>query len=141
MWIKDNDKGVSNAFERLAEQTKNLYNIECTFKSDDVINKFKDTTSASSLYYIAQEAVRNAINHGKADNIAIKLTSNDDELFLTVTDDGSGYDEETKGEGMGIHIMKYRAELLEGTVQLESQKNEGTVLNCKVPVKNILKEE
>jgi signal transduction histidine kinase len=81
------------------------------------------------LYRIAQEAVSNAVKHGKAKNIRIRVTK----TALTITDDGSGLPASAKSEGMGLSIMRYRAEMTGGTLQVKNGRTKGVVVTCKFP--------
>ena len=89
---------------------------------------------AAQLYRIAQEAVHNAIEHGAAREILIQLTIGDRELVLTVQDDGDGFDAKTNGQGMGLRIMRYRAQCIGGSCQVNPGPNKGTIVYCCVPL-------
>lgn len=64
---------------------------------------------AVHLYYIAHEAVHNAVKHAAAKKITIRLADRDEKMTLTIDDNGRGIDENAKSIGMGMRIMKYRA--------------------------------
>lgn len=134
----ESDENVLPAFRNLVKQARSLYRIECTFDTDGAV-KIKDPASASSLYYIAQEALRNATAHGKADKVNINLFAKDDFLFLTVKDNGIGFDEKEKKseDGKGLDIMKYRSKLLGGSLRVEKAKKGGTLLTCSVPLERV----
>lgn len=139
--IGDEEK-VSEAFQTLVEQTEDLYGVTCDFKSEKDINKIEGVASASSLYYISQEAIRNAIHHGQADKIAINLSFTEDVLFLTIKDNGIGYEEGEEGKGMGINIMRHRAELLGGTLEIKKgPDSRGTTVTCHIPLERLQKGE
>jgi PAS domain S-box-containing protein len=89
---------------------------------------------AAQLYRIAQEAVHNAIEHGAAREILIQLTIGDRELVLTVQDDGGGFDDKTNGHGMGLRIMRYRAQCIGGSCQVRSGPDKGTIVSCCAPL-------
>lgn len=136
--IKIGKKGVSSAFRKLVKQTEDLYEIDCRFSSDGTVDRIEDRSVASYLYYIAQEAIRNAINHGESTFISIDVYSEQDQyLNLTVKDNGKGFKEREGNQGMGINIMNYRAKLLNGTLQIKTVEN-GTLLKCTVPLEKIL---
>jgi signal transduction histidine kinase len=83
------------------------------------------------LYRIAQEAVTNAIKHGKAKQILIDLTAENDRLSLKIRDNGAGFAEQPeKLQGMGLRIMKYRATRLGATLDIQSEPGHGTVVTC-----------
>jgi PAS domain S-box-containing protein len=89
---------------------------------------------AAQLYRVAQEAVHNAIEHGAAREILIQLTIGDRELVLTVQDDGDGFDTETNDHGMGLRIMRYRAQCIGGSCQVQSGPEKGTIVYCRAPL-------
>jgi PAS domain S-box-containing protein len=107
--------------------------ICCTVRGDmDVI--LTDTAIALNLYRIAQEALNNAIKHGKAKTIQIELTRDDSRTTLTVESDGldfPGMPPESKG--MGLKIMQYRSELINGSLDVCRGSNGGTIVTCVVP--------
>lgn len=124
-----------DALNLLIKQTENVYDVTCTLSSDEFTGGITDNSITSSLYYIAQEAITNSIKHGKADYIGITLSSRDGQLFMTVEDNGTGYDEEHNEKGQGINIMKYRAELLGDTLDITSVNQEGgTLVKCVLPL-------
>jgi signal transduction histidine kinase len=90
------------------------------------------TRVAVQLYRIAQEAVHNAVEHGKARAIEIKLAHEHDQILLTVRDDGAGFDEQKMCTGMGLRIMRYRAHCVGGSVDIHSRPGHTTVA-CRVP--------
>jgi signal transduction histidine kinase len=78
------------------------------------------------FYRIVQEAVSNAVKHGKARNIRIRLTKD----ALIITDDGKGLHAPAKGEGMGLRIMRYRAEMTGSTLKIANRRGKGVVVTC-----------
>ena len=89
---------------------------------------------AAQLYRIAQEAVRNAVEHGAARAVQIKLLCNVNELMLTIEDDGKGFHSNGNGNGMGLRIMRYRAECIGGSCDVRARPTQGTVVHCRVPL-------
>ncbi len=121
--------GLIPALQTLAARIASTYNIICNFSSNRgiVIN---DSSVALNLYRITQEAVNNAIRHGKAQHLTISLTSDEGILCLSICDDGSGFgsvstDHKTIS-GMGIKIMRYRAKQLGAKLEFLSRSEGGT---------------
>src|SRR5437762_2641541 len=85
------------------------------------------------IYPIAQEAVRNAIEHGRADKVEIYLVSHQEQIVLTVSDNGHGFDPSVAGQGLGFRTMGSRAHSVGGSCELES-RDRGTTLICRVPI-------
>jgi PAS domain S-box-containing protein len=88
---------------------------------------------AAQLYRIAQEAVHNAVEHGAARDVQINLAFNHEVMLLTIRDNGKGFDSNAKGNGMGLRIMRYRAQCIAGSCDVQST-SEGTVVRCRVPL-------
>jgi signal transduction histidine kinase len=85
------------------------------------------------LYRIAQEALNNALKHSGARNLSIQLTESEAAIALQIKDDGMGFDQAPgHSSGMGLHIMDYRARLIGGSLQLQSDGH-GTIVSCRVP--------
>ena len=91
---------------------------------------------AAQLYRVAQEAVRNAVEHGAADEVQISLAFDCDDLVLTIRDDGKGFETNSNGRsaGMGLRIMRYRAQCIGGSCKVESNVRKGTTVSCRAPL-------
>ena len=99
-------------------------------KCEEVI-RIDDIAKAINLYRITQEAITNAIKHGKAKNIKIELTTKDSCLTLMVENDGLDFPaKQTQSKGMGLKIMKYRAEIINGSLDIHKGADGGTVVTC-----------
>jgi PAS domain S-box-containing protein len=95
-----------------------------------------DEVAGGHLYRIAQEAVGNAIRHGQADNISIALHSFPGKAILEIGDDGCGIPPRSAlKEGFGLRSMRYRAQALDGTFEIEPRRDRGTRVrvNCPQP--------
>jgi len=88
---------------------------------------------AAQLYRIVQEAVHNAVEHGAAREVQINLAFNHEVLVLTIRDNGKGFDSNANGNGMGLRIMRYRAQCIGGSCDVQST-SEGTAVICRVPL-------
>ena len=122
--------GLILGLESLAQSVGRLQEVECTFEFRGKARKYDDHT-ARHLYRIAQEAINNAIRHGRARKISINLETTQLVTRLRVEDDGIGIPgNKIDGNGMGINIMKYRARQTGGELQIESPPSGGTVISC-----------
>jgi signal transduction histidine kinase len=83
--------------------------------------------SVLQIYRILQEACNNAVNHGKARNIFIELSTDEKErtVCLSVRDDGQGMDTSIVSAGRGLHNMRHRASTLAGDITLTSDRQDG----------------
>jgi signal transduction histidine kinase len=92
-----------------------------------------DQNVAVNLYRIAQEALTNSIKHAKASQLRISLKRTNNEIVLTVKDDGQG--KRRRRRGLGTLMMEYRANAIGGTLRVESTERRGTSVTCRVPYK------
>lgn len=125
--------GLMSALQHWAAEVEQRFELSCRFKCSSPVF-IRDNTAATHLYRIAQEAVNNAIKHGKARHIVIGLTANHGTVSLTIRDDGSGCPEVLpSSEGMGLHIMSYRAKMIRGWLQIRRRAAGGTLVICTFP--------
>jgi two-component system sensor histidine kinase UhpB len=91
-----------------------------------------------ALYRIAQEALSNAVRHAGASEVRLAIRRAGDEVRLTVTDDGAGFDPEALGEarerGLGLFGMHERAAYVGGAVEVRARPGAGTTVEARVPV-------
>lgn len=131
--VKLEEGGLVSALEELADNTAALFKIDCRFNCDLRAAELENDV-ALHLYYIAQESVLNATRHGKANHVAVSLARSNGLLTLTVEDDGIGLKPSINGPmtGMGIRIMRYRASVLGGTLDLKNRPDHGTQVKCEL---------
>lgn len=121
--------GFMSALDELAENAGKLFRVDCHFECANPV-LVRDNVAATHLYRIAQEAINNAVKHGKAKRIAISLQPDCDKVVLAITDDGVGFsDKPKKHPGMGLHTMKYRAGVVGATLEISSS-GKGTTVTC-----------
>ena len=122
--------GLTVALQELADNSAKLFQISCKFRFDGCV-AVDDNTVATHLYRIAQEAVTNAIKHGSAKKIVIRLAELEDKCTLTITDDGVGLPESfAKNKGTGLHIMKYRAATIGASLEIGRAGRRGICVSC-----------
>lgn len=130
------EDGILPALRSLEQQVSNRHGVSCRLQTDDVVRQIKDREITTNLYHIAQEAVKNAIIHGKATTITIALIRQNGQLCLRIEDDGAGFDPAGDRKGMGIVIMKHRAKEIGGTFALRGGEDNGsTCVSCTLPLK------
>ncbi len=124
-----------------ASKTGSLFGITCTFEQDPEL-VIRDMFVSSQIYYTVREAVHNSIRHGKAERIIIKLTLAADKLNLTVEDDGIGLPEAyTMKKGLGLRIMAYRMNSINGTFEVRRNASGGTTVFCMFPAQTAFSSE
>lgn len=126
-------EGLITALREYAANISQLFKVNCVFDGESP-PMVQDAAAATQLYRIMQEAVSNAIRHGKPKKIIISLASRKRQLDLTIEDDGSGLpDEWQKNRGLGARIMAHRAAMIGGTFSIEPNPTGGTFVKCSVP--------
>jgi signal transduction histidine kinase len=127
--------GLSDALADLAERVTATSDIDCRFEGASSL-KVQDEVVALHLYRIAQEAVHNAIRHGRPRAIAIRLQRHEAGLVLSVSDDGAGIGRvDDNAAGLGLRIMRYRAGIIGGEFTVEAGPDGGTLVRCLVPAR------
>jgi two-component system, LuxR family, sensor kinase FixL len=125
--------GLISALHDLAAREHSLFGVECEIFTD-YKNLVPDLNKAAQVYRIAQEAIENAIKHGDARKITVRLAKENGHVNLTVQDDGKGIPKALpKSRGMGLQIMKYRAGMLAGSFDIKRGLRKGTVVICSFP--------
>ncbi|UJP04881.1 MAG: ATP-binding protein [Nitrosomonas sp.] len=120
--------GLVEALQKLAGRISSTYDINCKLVCN--YNAVCANSESLNLYRIAQEAINNAIRHGKARNIIITLDWDDERnnVLFSISDDGCGFAVDVNQPataGMGIKIMQYRAKQLGAKLTLQSSKEGG----------------
>jgi signal transduction histidine kinase len=125
---------LADNFQELAASTSDRFEVSCQFECHPAapLPDVNDVKVATHLYRIAQEAITNAVRHGKARHINLRLDSIADEIVLTIIDDGIGLPENARnGDGLGLHIMAYRASMIGATFNIERLSPlQGTRVTC-----------
>jgi PAS domain S-box-containing protein len=130
------ESNISTALDRLAARARELFEISCRFRAEGKIPSL-ESGMVGQLYKIAQEAVTNAIKHGKAKRVEIGLCNGSDRLVLTVQNNGKPFpDMRSQSTGMGLRIMNYRASLIGASLDIKGTGVDGTLLTCSVPVES-----
>ena len=137
------EQGLAAALNRLAEDMQAATGIACHFETDPRYPvEVENRTTAMQLYRIAQEAVHNAIKHGRPRNISIRLVRSGRCAELRVSDDGSGFRADIGGgEGFGLRIMRYRAAVVGAEMSIESTPESGTLVRCKLSALDLQEED
>ena len=131
--VASEPQGLTSALEHWAYEVSELFHIDCRFECDPI--SVHDEVLADHLYRLAQEAVNNAIKHGRAKSITIGLAVEKGGGVLTIQDDGRGFELVQKSQsGLGLRIMSYRAKMINGSLSVQSSLNAGTLVKCLFPI-------
>jgi len=129
---KDSFVSILNQF--IAEQNSHLkthleLQIDGNFNWDLIRSEVK-----MHLYRIIQEATRNSNKHAKAAKVTICFTMDENQLCMSIIDNGIGFDAEKAKGGIGISNMQQRVQSLKGTLSITSKTNKGTTIYTKIPL-------
>jgi signal transduction histidine kinase len=86
------------------------------------------------VYRILHELVTNAMKHAKAEHILVQIVRDADKIYLTVQDDGCGFDTSTESKGMGLRNIQARVTANGGELLIDSKPGKGTEVNIEIPV-------
>lgn len=135
--VQMDEEGLPAALEDLVATSNRLMPVSVAFTTIGEVRIF-DQQVSMHLYRIAQEALNNAVKHGRAQHIDISLTGGEESLVLMVSDDGRGFPQNAQpGRGMGLKTMQYRARAIGAVLSFGSSFGSGTTLICTVPVRTL----
>ncbi|MCG8637926.1 MAG: cache domain-containing protein, partial [Desulfobacterales bacterium] len=121
------DRRFDDSLAILALYIEEVFSISCTLSCDDgSAQPFADNNFATHVYYIAHEAVHNAARHSRCSAVRITLSREPEQVRLTITDNGNGYNPPPGHTGMGVRIMSYRADRIGGTLTIDRAGDTGT---------------
>jgi two-component system CheB/CheR fusion protein len=129
--ITPGPNGLANALRSVAEKAQRRHGTTCDLRVDEGLT-VSDGQTAAHLFFIAQEAVTNALRHGQVRHILIRLARREPQAELLIVDDGIGLPVGVPaGPGMGLRIMQHRADLIGGTLVVERGESGGTRVSCR----------
>lgn len=123
------------SMRELIHDTRMASSLEIKFHHEEVIEKIIPDDQKIAIYRIAQEQLNNILKHAEASSVEIMLEVDYEEIFLTITDDGKGFDPAEERRGVGIRNMTSRAELYNGTVEIETAPGIGCSLKVVMKIK------
>jgi hypothetical protein len=130
--VKVMARGLMSALEELAASVENAFEVRCVCDFPEPL-AVPDHAVANHLYRIAQEAIQNAVKHGKARNIRLKLKQVRGGIELGVENDGVGFPRKAgRPGGMGLGNMRARAGIIGGALDIRRGKRGGTMLTCRL---------
>ena len=126
---------LATMLKGLAANVKRMFEIQCAFSLKGNLPELPKHTTVQ-LYKIAQEAVSNAIKHGKATQVGLGIMCQDDQLVITIKNNGLPFSPPTAARNrMGLRIMNYRANTISGHLEIKPLEKNGTVVSCSLPIK------
>jgi PAS domain S-box-containing protein len=126
-------EGLVAALADLASETSRNTGLTCELDCPEPV-QIHNYGTAVHLFRLAQEAVNNAVKHSEASRVNIRLRADAAAVHLTVADDGIGLPTTAwSAQGMGLDIMRYRAQEMGGRLDIRRGRSGGTIVRCSVP--------
>jgi signal transduction histidine kinase len=134
MPVQIDAEGLQSKLAELAISTNINRKVNCHFEFVGE-GAIENNIVATQLYRIAQESLTNALKHGNASDIQITLTQGSTETVLEISDNGTGFEpaDESSEKGLGMRIMRYRASILGGQLDVSRNNRNGTTVRCTIP--------
>ncbi len=128
--------GVAAVMRIFCEEFGERKKVEIDFGSHGLPSLVQSEVSIC-LFRVLQEALHNAVKHSGVEKFRVQLCA-DDEIHLTVSDSGAGFDLEAarRGRGLGLIRMEQRLRLVNGTFSVDSQPEKGTTVHASVPLRS-----
>ncbi|HEJ7299718.1 TPA: nitrate respiration regulation sensor histidine kinase NreB [Staphylococcus aureus] len=129
------DLGLEAAFKSYFKQFEENYGIKIIYTSNIKNTRF-DSDIETVVYRVVQEAILNALKYADVNEINVGIRQTGRHLVAEVIDAGNGFDPSSKpkGSGLGLYGMNERAELVSGSVNIETKIGEGTNVTLNIPI-------
>ncbi|HKL22832.1 MAG TPA: sensor histidine kinase, partial [Tichowtungia sp.] len=127
-----NDESLEESLHQLTDEMSALYDIPCKLTQTGPLPPL-DRKTKEQLYFIAREAVNNAARHAKPNTVTVKLAGEEDGWSLSIKDDGTGLSGGAQAlrpetDGMGLRIMRHRANRIGAEFSIESSPDKGVCI-------------
>ncbi len=127
------DLGLAESIQDLCDGLRRSHKFRIKFSRSHFEEDVIPENLKLSLFRIIQEKISNIIRHSGATQISIKLLTDAESIFLTMTDNGKGFDAQSAREGLGLNNIRTRVALFNGKMELKTAPGEGCVLNVTIP--------
>lgn len=132
---------VRHALSAFAEEARTLFKVEIDLTFPRVLPRHTPAMIVH-VYRVAQEAVSNAVRHGEATKIIIAVDGTPRGVLVRIADNGRGLPEEShRPEGIGMHVMEYRAHALGGTITLDKAQPHGAIVTLAYPAADVVNQD
>jgi two-component system, LuxR family, sensor kinase FixL len=128
--VRNETGGLITALRTMAARSQDTYGLKVNFRAETPQEFSFSETNSSHLYRIAQEALTNAARHGHATLVDLTLAATHTSFSLDITDNGTGFIRTPTGStGMGLKIMKYRADMIGAKFEIYANEPHGTIVH------------
>lgn len=135
------NQGLAAALGQLSEKMKETYSQNVTVRVNRDAEKVLDSHQQGTIFYIIEEAVNNARKHAQAETISVMVNRQDDIVTVSIVDNGLGFDIDSvmgnysKRGSLGMVNLRERAEMINGSLRMESAKGKGTSITVLIPIR------
>ncbi len=127
--FEEDEYSLATAIVKLASNSEKLFGIPCDLQCSRFV-QLNNKAALIHIYRIVQEAITNAARHAHPEKIEIRLSKKENIITITVRDDGMGFSMLNQTSGMGLEIMKYRADLINASIDIRPHETAGTIVEC-----------
>jgi PAS domain S-box-containing protein len=135
------DLGAISAIRQFVDEWSQTFGIAAEFRCPELEHVRMKPNVETHLYRVVQEALNNVAKHASAQHVVVQLARRDSLLVLSIADDGGGFDLSARararahalGEGLGLLGMRERAQIVNGTIEIQSTPGRGTIITLKMP--------
>ena len=128
------DLGLVPAIEWLVQNFRQRHGVACEFEADETLELGEP--HATAAFRIVQESLANVAKHARASHVKVVVAQEEGELLLSVQDNGSGFDpaDPRKPASLGLLGLRERAQMLRGSVTIDSGPGQGTRVQVRLPL-------
>lgn len=125
--------GLVTALEDLLNRLLTPQNINFDFEAIGIETRLSEKIEVT-VYRMCQELLNNSIKHSQASEISLLLLLKNNALTLTYEDNGVGFDMSNVSKGIGLNSLDSRIKMIQGSLEINSTKNEGITAYIKIPI-------
>ncbi len=130
------EKGLKVAIGDMVQRLINISHINIDLETHE-LDKLDDELIESTIYSVIQESLNNAVKHAECNKIDVQVICGEKEVSVMIEDNGKGFSVDEIDYGLGLHQIETKVTNLEGTVNIDSMKGRGTIVNIEIPILKI----
>ncbi len=131
------DIGLLASLRDLADDINKANKVKVKLLGEEFYARLLDSGIELMLYRVIQEQVSNILKYSKAVNAVISLEKDDKAVYLTISDDGVGFDPGKTSKGIGLKNIQSRIDYYNGSLTINSSPGNGCTLSISIPVNDI----
>lgn len=131
--LGNDEYSLITAMVDLASNSERMFGIPCSVLCEDNVVRMHNTAALIQVYRIVQEAITNAARHARPKRIEIQISRMNGKIAIAIKDDGTGFIVPDRINSMGMEVMRYRADIINASLDIRSELNKGTMVTCVFP--------